>query len=695
MNTSSLSSLRPSLKAMRPITSYPKGKATRSSTTSKLAPLPPSTTENVSSIPTTTTYNNRTQSRSSLQLKKWRQNLFPTPSPASKREVELLGEWLNSVLAENLEQNDNPIDVCTNAQHWFSVAFNELVRQVSIDCVERGRLFAVIWKRNQDLLTKLVQIQREERQYILQCHKERILFLKTDLEYSQSRLATITTAYNSEHTRWQSSHEKEISKFTSLQQKIDEQVKGRKELLDELNELRKKLNLPDQKPELEQDEPAQSFSSAQINSFCQSLRWKMRTEKVELLDLANALDNINHYAEFQNLDTINIRQKFEKYLLSLPPDAQPDIKPIPWVISLISYILSYYMIYLSSQSLDKKLIEQPFIDFVYDILLNIYGSRIHTEQILFDFLSTIKKTIDTGVQRIFQFARFIGITNPMPLEIFHFYLYCLAMMNRAHSGPLYPEFESSDLMISGIPAQAACTAAEKIFQRFSSGRSLRFYIERLNKIASDGAMRFGGKNLAELDNVLDYIMSAYIEEYGKLDDELKDQFSKLPFKEIKTYTQFHRLLTNLKIQTDAQTIPKMFYECLKMSYSGINNDNGEIDSNKIKSGSINCEIFCKIIKKYRLNLPIQLVQQDFLNEQNSSDILKFMQMELKENIPYFEKVVEALEKVNDEIMLKQIRNSKAKFEQALSSRSLGKTFQTIQREFYEKLYMVGIFHKIE
>lgn len=677
---------------MRPITSYPKGKAARSSTTSKLAPLPPTTTE-TKNIPTTT--NNRTQSRSSLQLKKWRQNLFPTPSPASKREVELLGEWLNSVLAENLEQNDNPIDVCTNAQHWFSVAFNELVRQVSIDCVERGRLFAVIWKRNQDLLTKLVQIQREERQYILQCHKERILFLKTDLEYSQTRLTTITSAYNSEHTRWKSSHEKELSKFDSLQQKIDEQVKGRKELLNELNELRKKLNLPDQKPELEQDDPAQSFSAEQINSFCQSLRWKMRTEKVELLDLANALDNINHYAEYQNLDTINIRQRFEKYLLSLPPDAQPVIKPIPWVIALISYILSYYMIYLSSQSVDKKLVEQPFIDFVYDLLLSIYGSRIHTEQILFDFLSTIKKTIDTGVQRIFQFARFIGITNPMPLEIFHFYLYCVAMMNRAHPGTLYPEFESGDAMICGIPAPAACNAAEKIFQRFASGRSLNFYIERLNKIASDGSMRFGGKNLAELDNILDYILSAYVEESGKLDDNLKDQFSKLPFKEIKTYTQFHQVLTKLKFQTDALTIPKMFHECLQMAYSSDNSDNDtEIKSNKAK-GVIDCKIFCEIIKKYKLNLPLQLVQQDFLNEQNPADILKFMQMELKENIPFFEKVVEVLEKANDEIMLKQIKNSKAKFEQALSSRSLGKTFQTIQREFYEKLYMVGTFHKID
>lgn len=689
MNTSSLSSLRPSLKAMRPITSYPKGKSTHHSTTAKLAPLPPSTAE----TPSPNVNNNRFQARSSLQLKKWRQNLFPTPSPASKREVELLGEWLNSVLAENLEQNDNPIDVCTNAQHWFSVAFNELVRQVSIDCAERGRLFAVIWKRNQDLLTKLVQIQREERQYILQCHKERILFLKTDLEYSQSRLTTITTAYNSEHSRWTSSHEKDLSKFDSLQQKIDEQIKGRKELFAELNELRKKLNLPDQKPELEPDEPAQSFSPAQINSFCQSFRWKMRTEDVEPLDMMNALDNINHYAEISNLDSINIRQKFEKYFLSLPPDAQPVIKPIPWVIALISYIYSFYMLYLSSQSIDKKLVNETLSDFVYDILLNIYGCRAHAEQVLFDFLSTVKKSADTGVQRIFHFARFYGITSPMPIEIFHFYLYSLATMNRAHSGTLFPEFEAGDAIICGIPAQAACSASERIFQRFASGRSLKFYIERLNKIASDGAMRFAGKNLAELDNILDYILSAYVEEYAKLEDSLKDQFSKLPFKEITTYTQFHQLITSLKIKTNALTLPKMYHECLQMSY--LNNNDADGQANHNKNGGINCQVFSDIIKKYRLNLPIELVPQDFLNEQNPGDITKFMQIEFKEHVPVFDKIIEALEKVNDEITIKQLKTSKAKFEQALSSRSLGKTFQAIQREFYEKLYMVSVFNRIE
>lgn len=669
---------------MRPITSYPKSNVTRHSTssTAKLAPLPPSNESNI------TTHAPRPKTRSSLAVKNWRHNLFPQSSPASQREVELLGEWLNSVLAENLEQNDNPIDVCTNAQHWFSVAFNELVRQVAIDCAERGRLFAVIWKRNQDLLTKLVQVQKDERQYILECHKDRMQFLKTDLEFSQSRLTTISTAYDEEQSRWQNSHERDATKFDSLQQKIDEQINSRKELMKEISDLRKQLNLPDESIEEEPDEPAFSFNETDIDSFCQSFRWKMRNEKVNLFEIMNTIENISHYIDIQSLDTLNIRMKYEHYFYSLPSDAQPNIRPVPWVISLISYIYSTYMSFLSSNSIDQKIFKKSFSDVVYELLLNVYGTRVHAEQVLFDFLSTIRKYIDTGIQRLFIFARFFGLISPLSIDCFHFYLHALTMMNRTHSGPLFPEFEAGETMISGIPTPAASQAAQSVFQRISSGRTLKFYTERLNKIASDGIMRFGGKNLAELDNVLDYIVSAYVEETSKLEDNLKDQFNnEIPDKEITTYTQFHHLMAELKYKTDAETVPKMFHEALQLSVSS-DPILSTTSTAEISTGGIKVEAFLEVIRKSGLNLPLKLNSNDFLGDQMTDDILKFVQMEYQEHTEMYQKIYKMLEEQNDDIMLKQLKAAKTKFDQALSSRSLGRTFQTIQREFYEKLYMI-------
>ncbi|OHT04217.1 hypothetical protein TRFO_28321 [Tritrichomonas foetus] len=688
------STLRASLKTSkhtRPITSLPKDKTFRKSATATLTMTKP-----ISSFSKTQT---RPMTRSSLAVKEWRHNLFPTSSPASKREVELLGEWLNSVLAENLEKCDNPLDICTNAQHWYSVAFNELVRQVSIDCAERGRLFAVIWKRNQDLLQKMVQVQREERQYILQCHKDRISFLKTDLEFSKSRLATVSSAYEDETTRWTSSHNKDVSKFQNLQNKIDEQVKNRNELMNELNILKEKLGLPIQKSheidEYNIDDDCQCYSQKQINSYVQEFRWRLRNSKINSFDftenntdekenieridnreILTVFDKITYFADFIQSDTINVRRKYEQFFLSLPADATPTIRTIPWTMALISYIYSYFMTFLSSPTYNKN--NKSFPEMVYEILLNVYGIRVQTEQVLLDFLSTIKQNLDTGIPRLYQFARFFGIVSPISIEYFYFYMYSISMMNRAHTGPLFPEVEAGDTMISGIPAPAACSASQKILEKFTTGRSLKFYTERLNKIASDGFMRFGGKNLAELDNVLNYILTAFIEEYEKIIDSLKEKVAKFPDQQIKTFSTFFTLITGLKIKLPPHTnMQKLYHNALKKSSEDF----------------IDCQEFMKIIVDNKLCLPMEFDSSDFLNEQNPDDVIKFLQIDFQDNLQNYEELLNFLEKAGDEILLKQIKSSRAKFDQALTSRNLGRTFQAIHREFYEKIYTTKFFHK--
>lgn len=45
------------------------------------------------------------------------------------------------------------------AQFLYSAAFNELVRQVSTHCVERGRLLARIWQSYIALFVKMVEVR--------------------------------------------------------------------------------------------------------------------------------------------------------------------------------------------------------------------------------------------------------------------------------------------------------------------------------------------------------------------------------------------------------------------------------------------------------------------------------------------------------------------------------------------------------
>jgi hypothetical protein len=305
------------------------------------------------------------------------------------------------------------------------------------------------------------------------------------------------------------------------------------------------------------------------------------------------------------------------------------------------------------------------------MLLGIYGCRIRTEQVMLDLFCTLKMMLDVEMARFRQFGRFVGLFDPLPIQTFHFYLYTVTMMNRAHAGPLFPELANSEQLISGIPTPAACTAGQKIFERFSTGRSLKFYTERLNKIAGDGMMRFGGKNLAEIDQVLDYLLSAYVDECLKLDEGLKEEFVLLPDREVKTFSQFHAVAQTIRQKPSPADEARMMRELLTGSRIG-------------------CEEVAAVLRASGLNLPFVLETGDFLSDQSAEDVLKFMQMELTAHGPLYDELLRKLGVIGDEVLTKQLKSARAKFDQSLITHSLGKTFQTVQREFYEKLFLVEL-----
>lgn len=605
----------------------------------------------------------RPQTRSSLGVKSWRANLFPSSSPASKREVELLGEWLNSVLAENLETNENPLDVCTNAQHWFSVAFNELLRQVSVTCAERGRLFAVIWKRNQDLLSKLVQIQKQERQYILQCHKERVQFLKTDLDFSKSRLETVQNAYNEEMNRWNESHEKDLSKFDNLQQKIDEQVVSRNALLSELRDLQQKLGI---KPQMDNDlpsEPAPTFQAEDMRGKMQEVRKRIRAKKTTNNELMNLMDELDAYLKQGTLSAAvsGIRSAFSELFLSLPANAQPRNHEHVWLNAAISFIYSYYLAAIESNGI-SEMSKVSFPHFIYETFLNLYGTREETEQTILD-LFTHAYNVRQESSRAEFFVRFIGLVDPLDNEVLHFYLYCLSLMNKEHNGPLFPENEGADqIFISPFPAASLINASDVVLQRFTEGRTLKFYTERIAKITQDGSIRFGRQNVAELDAVLSYLTNAYIDENGKYDEICSEFFQN---GSIQTFTQFRNALQASRQEIPVQEHTRLMAEILKR-------------------GEINKQSFSEFVRPLGYFKQFVIKTEEFKNSQSTEDIVPFVKMELDAWDSKFQEVLKKLEAMTDEVAAKQLRASKAKLEQVLSGRSIGRTSNQLMREFFER-----------
>ena len=669
----------------RPVTSFsmtlPKSKPVRNSVLGSSMASHSPTTSFASSVKgpllpqKESSLGSRPKTRSSLGVKTWRANLFPSSSPASKREVELLGEWLNSVLAENLETNESPLDVCANAQHWFSVAFNELLRQVSVSCAERGRLFAVIWKRNQDLLSKLVQIQKNERQYILQCHKERVQFLKTDLDFCNSRYETVQAAYNEELNRWQESQQRDVSKFANLQQKIDEQSASRKELLEELKILQKKLGIKTQEDLEKEHTPAPTFRLPEMRWKIQEIRRRLLSNYLPTNDeIFNLTEDFEHFLRYQKLNPSihGIRQTYEEYFLSLPSEEKGTIKSLEWLSALISYIVSNYMVAVEPMGL-KKITDTPFIQFIYNTLIGFYGIREFAEQTLLDFLTTLTSARNES-SRAMIFSRFIGLNDPFPPEALPFYVYCLSIMNKEHPGPLFPEMEGNDPTLSGVPTQALLSASEKILQKFTEGRTMKFYMERIDKIAADGALRFGGKNLGELDSVLSYLTEGYLDECTKFENLTQEPFDAIQG-ECQTFSQFKTLFQPSRKNIPTYVMPHLMAQILH-------------------DGPITRESFGQAVKSYGYFQPFQLKPEDYISNQNPEDVVKFVKLEVEYWEPKYQAALKKTQETNDEIATKQLRAAKAKLEQVLVGRTMGKTANNLIREFFERVYLINIQQQI-
>ncbi|XP_065068274.1 axonemal dynein light chain domain-containing protein 1-like isoform X3 [Rhopilema esculentum] len=92
--------------------------------------------------------------------------LFPSMKPSGRQEAVLLKKTMNELLQrvgveEIKKDKDQPtqihslLDLVKQEQNIYNLVFNEVIRQVSIECVERGELLADLRKRYASLLDKV------------------------------------------------------------------------------------------------------------------------------------------------------------------------------------------------------------------------------------------------------------------------------------------------------------------------------------------------------------------------------------------------------------------------------------------------------------------------------------------------------------------------------------------------------------
>ncbi|CAG9309926.1 unnamed protein product [Blepharisma stoltei] len=100
-------------------------------------------------------------------LKRFESENYDFGLPASRKDAELLVEWVDVMLSKALqEQNDDPDKLFESTHMIYSTCLNEIIRQVSVQCKERGMLMGKVWNAYQALFEKALSISKSKLELV-------------------------------------------------------------------------------------------------------------------------------------------------------------------------------------------------------------------------------------------------------------------------------------------------------------------------------------------------------------------------------------------------------------------------------------------------------------------------------------------------------------------------------------------------
>ncbi|XP_021127970.1 axonemal dynein light chain domain-containing protein 1 isoform X1 [Anas platyrhynchos] len=139
-----------------------------------------------------------------LEDHKKKLRLFPSMKPAGRFEVIQLMEAMDNMLEKagvdelirvtGPSQLHNVLELLKAEQNIYNIVFHELIRQVSVDCVERGQLLSKLRQRYVDLLKRIPQqmktlYKKMMAQRLIDRHiTEELLYFKESVEQLTSEL---------------------------------------------------------------------------------------------------------------------------------------------------------------------------------------------------------------------------------------------------------------------------------------------------------------------------------------------------------------------------------------------------------------------------------------------------------------------------------------------------------------------------
>ena len=122
-------------------------------------------------------------------------------TPATRKDVKDLKEWLNNMLNKAIGTTSSPESLYETANLIYKVCFQEIIRQVKVQCKERGDLIKLVWETYQELFKQAIKITQAKQEYNESLHGTEIENLQKNNEKQVNDLLRMVGEARKENNR--------------------------------------------------------------------------------------------------------------------------------------------------------------------------------------------------------------------------------------------------------------------------------------------------------------------------------------------------------------------------------------------------------------------------------------------------------------------------------------------------------------
>ena len=618
--------------------------------------------------------------------KQWYTQVFPTEKCDSRSEVQMLGEWLNEVLTKNQQEAKDPSELARNARHWYEIAYNELCRQVTLECPERAQLLSSIWNRYQKLFARVAQLHEEERSYLVECHRERTSKLKVELEKAQTKLKAVSQQYRDDQERWSNAREREETKFSNMRKKLDLQVKNKRSLALEIKQLKDRLeegasgqDAADKKGENEEQKTEPELSRQQIPDMVQALRQRVRNEYPYLPEVSSVLDDVAHNIAQDKTPSEGVRDLFPHVFKTLPIGFEGHMRTTEWVLTALTMLYGSRLTELCSKRYAFRFPEDR-LHFVYSIIRHftrLFGVPFKAVEAFFDLLQSAKSLAAAGNRRCALFLKFIDAGTEYYDSVYlDFYCFCIGSLrvsNTFYHDLFTDTFENDQENLASISHSFAVEVSRKIMFAICEGDIAEEYVQELAKTLN--LNESDKETQVSVDLIFDNLLEMYKREEKRITDQLREDYDMdaAQYGGVMTLSQFQTLSMFSPRKIDYRRFTEMMMETLLRSPSTTVTFARGIDE----------------MHKCAMLVPFSFDRIDYEITSNPTDFFNFIRSELKYQEPFISALLERIKK-SDEALYNNISTTKSKLEQVMEAKKTGFFAEVAHRELYEKLYSASL-----